>query len=687
MTTPDGGPFELPDDGLIPTARAVVDLNRVCNAKCRMCYHAHSGERWSKGFEEVARELQAARARGCTSVDFTGGEPTLHPELPRIIALAEDLGLHTCVITAGLALAKIKRAVAAGCREWLVSMHGFEARHDAIVGAPGAWGKVNDAVEYLNAEGCFVRVNCTLTKMNAADLPMLARHYVDAVRARVVNFINFNPHGRWSDEADPAVARGLDEVQIGISEVAPPLREALNHLDAQGVWANVRYFPLCALRGLESHVCNNPQVMFDPYEWDYGVAPKTTAAYLAHGRHFQKIVGSGEGPCTSCGVRDVCGGVNASYARRRGFGELTAYEEMSEYPYYFRSDLEADIVVPAYALSEALGRLLAEIPRVTAPPYNLVVVGKHQSAARNRNAGLARAKSPYVIMCDDDIAGLPYGWNRQLIYTLKENRELAAVSARLMRPDGSPGANTANDTCLERPLVSVAHIPTACCIFRRTEVRFDERFERAGWEDTDYFMQLRKEHGGTVAISNLVKVVHLNEEKNGGGAGNERNRALFRAKWGGGEVSVDPVALRARAAAQLESGDFAGALESLVRVAGTGEADGATFNQLGFASWNLGAREEALHYFERAAALSPGDGDALSNFFDAAYSLGRFETVERFLRSHPGEGVARLPQVYLLADCLARQGRRDEARQALDEIIASAPDYPGVRELRRRMDA
>jgi molybdenum cofactor biosynthesis enzyme MoaA len=90
MTTPDGGPFELPDDGLIPTARAVVDLNRVCNAKCRMCYHAHSGERWSKGFEEVARELQAARARGCTSVDFTGGEPTLHAELPRIIALAYD---------------------------------------------------------------------------------------------------------------------------------------------------------------------------------------------------------------------------------------------------------------------------------------------------------------------------------------------------------------------------------------------------------------------------------------------------------------------------------------------------------------------------------------------------------------------------------------------------------------------
>ncbi len=687
MTPIHGGWAETPVGGLIPTARAVVDLNRTCNAKCVMCYHAHSGEKWSKRFEEVEKELQAARARGCTSVDFTGGEPTLHPELPRIITCAEALGLHTCVITAGLARGKVQSAVAAGCREWLVSMHGFEAGHDAIVQVPGAWRSVNEAVEHLNAEGCFVRVNCTLTRLNAADLPRLARHYVESVRARVVNFINFNPHGRWSDAEDEAIARRLGEVQVGVSEVAPPLREALEYLDAQNTWANVRYFPFCALRGLESHVCNNPQVMFDPYEWDYGVAPKTTAAYLAQGRRFQEVIGSNEGPCASCGVRDVCGGVNAAYARQRGFGELTAYDEESDDPYYFREDLEVDIVVPAFAPSQTLSSLLADIPRVTAPPYNLVVVGKRQSAARNRNAGLDRAKSRYVIMCDDDIAQLPYGWNRQLLYALKENRELAAVSARLMRPDGSPGANTANDSCLDRPLVKVANIPTACCIFRRTEVRFDERYVRAGFEDTDYFMELRKVRGGEVAISNLVKAVHLNEEKNGGGAGNERNRALFLAKWGGGQGPVDPAALCERAQAQLQAGDFSGALQNLVKIAGAGKADGPVFNLLGFASWSSGAREEALHYFERAAALSPGDDDALSNFFDAAYSLGRFEAVERFLRTHPGQGAARPPQIYLLADCLARQGRREEARQALDELAAMAPNYPGAGELRQKVGA
>jgi len=48
-------------------------------------------------------------------------------------------------------------------------------------------------------------------------------------------------------------------------------------------------------------------------------------------------------------------------------------------------------------------------------------------------------------MCDDDIYGLPVGWNRELVLTLKENRGILAVSARLLKPDGTAGKNTANN--------------------------------------------------------------------------------------------------------------------------------------------------------------------------------------------------------------------------------------------------
>ncbi|HOJ43407.1 MAG TPA: radical SAM protein, partial [Syntrophorhabdaceae bacterium] len=110
---------------LIPTKRAVIDVNRVCNARCQMCYYTYEDKRWTKPLDAVKKELMLAKRRGNTSTDFTGGEPTIHPELPEIIKFSESIGLHTCIITNGLAIEKIKRIVDAGCREWLLSIHGY----------------------------------------------------------------------------------------------------------------------------------------------------------------------------------------------------------------------------------------------------------------------------------------------------------------------------------------------------------------------------------------------------------------------------------------------------------------------------------------------------------------------------------------------------------------------------------
>ena len=41
--------------------------------------------------------------------------------------------------------------------------------------------------------------------------------------------------------------------------------ESLDDLAAARIDANVRYFPFCLLKGYESLICNNAQVMFDPF--------------------------------------------------------------------------------------------------------------------------------------------------------------------------------------------------------------------------------------------------------------------------------------------------------------------------------------------------------------------------------------------------------------------------------------
>ena len=184
------------------------------------------------------------------------------------------------------------------------------------------------------------------------------------------------------------IVHRLNEVQVKAAEVAPYLKKAIDYLDAGNYWVNVRYFPLCLLKGYEPHVCNNPQVMFDPYEWDYGIAPKTPEAYLAQGKDFQRRINTRDGACASCGMLDVCGGLHRNYAKLHGWSELEPYSEQSDYPYHLKSDLAADIVVPAFNPGRKPENTACGNSGKDHPPYNLIVIGKQQSAAKNRNDGL-----------------------------------------------------------------------------------------------------------------------------------------------------------------------------------------------------------------------------------------------------------------------------------------------------------
>ena len=322
---------------LIPTARAVVDVNRPCNAKCKMCYYTYEGSNWSKSIDAVNAEIMAAKQRGNTSIDFTGGEPTIYPHMAEAVRYAESIGLHTCIITNGLALNRIKQLVDDGCREWLVSIHGFEDGQDRVLDVPGAWEKTLQTVRYLNGIGCFVRVNSTLTRFNYTDLPRLSRFFIEELATRIVNFINFNPHYEWGRPDQPKIYQELNRVQVRVSDVAPYLKESLRLLNYHQVWTNVRYFPLCVLNGYESNVCNIPQVMFDPYEWDYGVTPKTVSSHRANGKRMQEDICSGEGVCKTCGMLNVCGGINKNYAQIHGYAELRPYSSQSNDPHYFKS--------------------------------------------------------------------------------------------------------------------------------------------------------------------------------------------------------------------------------------------------------------------------------------------------------------------------------------------------------------
>lgn len=106
----DGCPY---DCGLCPEHKqhaclALIEVNTGCNLACPTCF-ANAGPGYNLTMEEVEFMLdQFVRTEGDPEVvQFSGGEPTLHPRLLDMIRLAQEKGIrHVMVNTNGLRIVR-----------------------------------------------------------------------------------------------------------------------------------------------------------------------------------------------------------------------------------------------------------------------------------------------------------------------------------------------------------------------------------------------------------------------------------------------------------------------------------------------------------------------------------------------------------------------------------------------------
>lgn len=94
------------------TALGNIDLTNRCNMKCPICFASSdaSGHIYEPSYEEVVGMLKLFRQTrpvAGRTIQFSGGEPTLHPRLFDILRAADDLGFsHIQMATNGLLFAE-----------------------------------------------------------------------------------------------------------------------------------------------------------------------------------------------------------------------------------------------------------------------------------------------------------------------------------------------------------------------------------------------------------------------------------------------------------------------------------------------------------------------------------------------------------------------------------------------------
>lgn len=243
-----------------PSAPYRMDLALTyrCNNDCAHCYNDRP-----RNFAEMSTEqwkivLDKLWKLGIPHVVFTGGEPTLRDDLPKLIAHAEANGQITGINTNGRRLsdpAYLNELVQAGLDHIQITVESHDPHiHDTMVLKKGAWKQTIAGVRNVLDTPLYVMTNTTMLQQNS---PTLA-DTLDFLASLGVPTIGLNAliySGKGS-----SVGTGLRENEL------PALLDLARHKTDQYNQRLIWYTP--------TQYCN-----FDPMQLDLGVKGCTAALY------------------------------------------------------------------------------------------------------------------------------------------------------------------------------------------------------------------------------------------------------------------------------------------------------------------------------------------------------------------------------------------------------------------------
>ena len=314
----------------------VWEVTARCNLTCDHC-HARAGESecpdeltTDEAKERVIDPL--AKVEDFKSLIFSGGEPLVREDIFELIAHAKMRGFYPIIATNATLITptvaeQLKKAGTLGIAASIDSLK--DDVHDAFRKKQGALKLAKEGIANAAAEGMYIQINITASKINKDELPEIIA-FADDLRAHVILLYQFIPSGRGEENSALELTTGefRDEIlKIGaqqrnlhpvIAPVGLPEYWALhNVLKNEGRVNDV-------LRGC---ICGNGMFYIKPNGdvWPCAFVPlsggnlrNTTPMDIWKDSDLFKSLRNRDnlkGICGECSQKEVCGGCRArSYA-------------------------------------------------------------------------------------------------------------------------------------------------------------------------------------------------------------------------------------------------------------------------------------------------------------------------------------------------------------------------------------
>ena len=314
-----------------------IQVVRHCNHFCGFCSNPTTP--YTHDFDSMRVLVDDFVERGYFGVILTGGEPTLHPELPRITAYAREQGLHVRMITNGHRLADPELArdmAAAGLQLVHVSVYSVRPEVEAALrGVSGTLERAFAAIDNAHAHGIEVNVNCVINRLNAEHLDENVRY-----------FIEHHPHVRhfvWNN-LDPSMGRAevnQDQYTPRLADFELSLQRAMRLLHKSGRSFRVEKVPLCYMTDFAWASTETRKIV----KGEERIVCFLDAKQTVRQTDWEHVYAEA---CDVCSLREICGGL---------FDRGAAYDPAELHPVFVDRDAVVRQIIedpsdPSYPLRD-----------------------------------------------------------------------------------------------------------------------------------------------------------------------------------------------------------------------------------------------------------------------------------------------------------------------------------------------
>lgn len=292
----------------IPLKKADIKVGYSCNNNCKFCVQGDKKKIYpDKTTEEIKKILKQAK-KTCQTAVFTGGEPTIRPDLLELASYAKSLGFKRIQAQSNGRMFAYKKfcqeAVNAGVNEFALALHGHIPELHNYLTSSESFSQIVQGIKNLKDLNQTIITNTVVTRSNYRHLPEIAR-LLTSLKVDQFQFAFVHPLGTAKDNFYSVVPR--------MSMIMPYIKAGLDIGINAEINVMTEGIPYCLMEGYENYIAER-------------IIPATDIYELGTKVDFEKVrpvIAKAKGKnCKECKLFDFCEGPWREYPEKFGFEEF-----------------------------------------------------------------------------------------------------------------------------------------------------------------------------------------------------------------------------------------------------------------------------------------------------------------------------------------------------------------------------